>query len=310
MLAFAPSLAALRLSLEQESRRTSTQDAGSANASRLGKRRITFDLSSRTVSTDRRTTERLLCVAYSGAPDSRHYLPNVLPEAEADAHHFAQVTLLHGDSATPEAVLSHARGQDVVHFGCHGWFDPEAPEQSGLMLSGGWLTLQRVITELYLDRTRLATISARVSGLMQLREGEEHVGLLQALMSAGARAVVASLWAVNDASTRALFEAFYTELTAGESPARVLADAAQEVRRHPEWKHPYYWAAFQANGLASSGTCRASSSSLRPPLDPFGNPYHCTSTKSKLLESTLINHPGRNRIVRNENSSGLSIRAS
>jgi hypothetical protein len=35
-----------------------------------------------------------------------------------------------------------------------------------------------------------------------------------------------------------------------ESPARALAYAAQLVRSRPQWKHPYYWAAFQANGLA------------------------------------------------------------
>ena len=89
-----------------------------------------------------------------------------------------------------------------------------------------------------------------MSGRLEVRSGEEHVGLLQAVLSAGARAVITSLWAVNDAATCALFEAFYSQLEADNSPADALASAAQEVRSYQGWEHPYYWVAFQANGLA------------------------------------------------------------
>jgi tetratricopeptide (TPR) repeat protein len=223
LLAFAPSLAALRVTLDQV-RQASFADAPSV--------------------------ECLLSVAYPGDPRSPLYLPNVLPEAEAVARHFTQVTPLHQDAATPDAVLSRSRDQDVVHFGCHGTFDPETPEQSGLVLSGGWLTVRRIISELRLSRTRLATLGACLSGRVEVRRGEEHVGILQALMSAGARAVVASLWPVHDAATRALFEVFYAEIAAGDAPARALVDAGWLVRNRPGWEHPYYWAAFQVNGLA------------------------------------------------------------
>jgi hypothetical protein len=174
----------------------------------------------------------------------------VLPEAEAVARHFPRVTRLHRDAATPDAVISHTRDQEVVHLGCHGKFDPENPEQSGLVLSGGWLTVQRIITELRLNRTRIATVGACLSGRVEVRRGEEHVGLLQAIMIAGARAVVASLWPVHDSATRALFEIFYAEIAAGDAPAGALADASSSVRSLPGWEHPYYWAAFQVSGLA------------------------------------------------------------
>ena len=74
--------------------------------------------------------------------------------------------------------------------------------------------------------------------------------MVQAVMTAGARAVVASLWPVPDASTRALFEAFYAALAAGESPAAALQAATALVRGRPGWAHPYYWAAFTVNGMA------------------------------------------------------------
>jgi CHAT domain-containing protein len=86
---------------------------------------------------------------------------------------------------------------------------------------------------------------------VDVREGEEHVGLVQALMSAGARAVVTSLWSVDDEPTRVLFEAFYAEVSEGRSPVEALASAARTVRKRRNWSHPYYWAAFQASGLAA-----------------------------------------------------------
>lgn len=251
-LAFAPSLSALRTALEQ-TRRGGRHD-------------------------DRPVPHRLLSVAYPGAPGSSLYLPNVLPEAQAIAGYFAEVTPLHRDGATPDAVVTHAPGQEVVHLGCHGWFDPRQPQQSGLMLAGGWLTVQRIITELRLGEARLATLGACLSGRAALRRGEEHVGLMQAVMTAGARAVVASLWPVDDAATRALFEAFYAGLAAGRSPAAAMQAAAGLVRARPGWGRPYYWAAFQVSGLAHGewggepvtgpATCRrASRHCIEPPLE-------------------------------------------
>jgi len=223
-IAFTPSLAALRVVVEQ--------------ADQKG------------IPAEHSKSESLLNVAFPGTPNTRSYLENVLPEAKAIARHFARVTPLYTHAATPDAVLGNARGQDVIHMGCHGWFDPEDPDQSGLWLAEGWLTVERIFTELRLDRTRLASLSACLSGRLEVRSGEEHVGLLQAMLSAGARAVVSSLWAVNDAATRALFEAFYSQLAADNFLADALVSAAQEVSSYQKWEHPYYWAAFQANGLA------------------------------------------------------------
>ncbi len=225
-VSFVPSLTALGAALEQ--------------ASRSGQDRA-------------QVPRRLLNVAYPGAVDSRHYLRNVLAEAANIGRQFSETTPLYEQAATPDAVLRRSRDQDIVHFGCHGWFDAESPEQSGLLLSGGWLTVQRIITELRMERARVATLGACVSGQEAVRRGDEHVGLLQAMLTSGVQAVVASLWSVDDAATRALFEAFYARLLARDSPAQALQAAARAVRSHPghpEWQHPYYWAAFQVSGVA------------------------------------------------------------
>jgi CHAT domain-containing protein len=149
--------------------------------------------------------------------------------------------------------VTHSREQNVVHFGCHGWFDAEQPEESGLLLAGGMLTVQRIINELRLNQALLATLGACESGRTALQSGDEYTGLMQALMTTGVQAVVASLWKVDDDATHTLFAVFYDKLVAGHSPAKALQEAARLVREHPEhphWAHPYYWAAFQVSGLA------------------------------------------------------------
>jgi CHAT domain-containing protein len=121
------------------------------------------------------------------------------------------------------------------------------------MLAGGWLTVQRIIIELHLEQAQVATLGACLSGRVALQRGDEHVGLLQATLTTGAKAVVSSLWPVDDAATRVLFETFYAELVTGHSPASAMQEAARRVRERPGWEHPYYWAAFQVSGLALGG---------------------------------------------------------
>jgi CHAT domain-containing protein len=91
-----------------------------------------------------------------------------------------------------------------------------------------------------------------VTGRVDLTSGDELSGLSLAALTAGARVVVASLWAVNDISTRLLFEQFYAKIQAGLSPAEAMQTAAADLRQkdNGNWEHPYSWAAFQVNGLA------------------------------------------------------------
>jgi len=220
-LSFAPSLAALRVTFEEARKKGTARD-------QLG---------------------TLLAVAYPGELGQASYLSHTVSEARAIAKHFPQVSSLYRKAATPQAVVDEAKGQAVAHFSCHGTFDSNLPEQSGLALSGGYLTVQRIITELNLSDARLATLSACVTHRADLRAGEEHVGLVQSVLTAGAQSVVASLWSVPERATRALFEQFYSAVAKGEAPAPALTEAMRHVRQQPGWAHPFYWAAFQVSGL-------------------------------------------------------------
>jgi CHAT domain-containing protein len=165
----------------------------------------------------------------------------------------AQRTPLFGDQATPNAVIAKSYGQDIIHLGCHGRFDPKFPSQSGLFLSGGWLTVQRVITELKLDKTRLFTMGACVSARADLDAGDELVGLTQAAFAAGTQTVASSLWYVDDAATRELLTAFYANVACGLVPVQAMRQAALTLHTQISWENPYFWAPFIISGLGHIG---------------------------------------------------------
>ena len=76
-------------------------------------------------------------------------------------------------------------------------------------------------------------------------EGEAGViSLEQAFLNAGAKAVVASLWNVEDQSTTQLMEAFYRHLAAKEDKAAALRSAKRELLNANPGVPTYYWAGF------------------------------------------------------------------
>jgi CHAT domain-containing protein len=157
---------------------------------------------------------------------------------------------LYNSDATPNAVIVRAPTHNVIHIACHGWFDDDNPEHSGLALAGGWLTVQRIITELRLENTHLVTLASCLGAKADAKHSGEIMSITHALMTAGAQSVVSALWSVEVNATMALFQTFYQHIIAGEPPAVALRAAMEAIRATPEWEHPYYWAAWQVHGLA------------------------------------------------------------
>jgi CHAT domain-containing protein len=115
---------------------------------------------------------------------------------------------------------------------------------SSLALADGALTL-RDAAALPLAGTFVA-LSACETGLSRVAPGDELLGLLRGFLLAGAPAVMATLWTVDDAGTAGLMTDFYRGLVAGEPAAQALRRAQQALRA--ERPHPYYWAPFVLHG--------------------------------------------------------------
>jgi CHAT domain-containing protein len=85
-------------------------------------------------------------------------------------------------------------------------------------------------------------LSACRTGEGEVIPGEGVVGLSWAFLKAGAHAIAASLWSVEDSSTADLMVAYHRHLKSGQDPVSALSLAQRELAvSHP---HPAYWAPF------------------------------------------------------------------
>ena len=97
----------------------------------------------------------------------------------------------------------------------------------------GILTAEEV-RSLDLRGTEMVVLSACETGLGQGYYGQGVMGLQRAFQAAGARAVVASLWRVDDAATTVLMEQFYTNLWTKKMPKlEALRQAQLTVLNNP-----------------------------------------------------------------------------
>jgi CHAT domain-containing protein len=91
-----------------------------------------------------------------------------------------------------------------------------------------------------LQNTELVTLSACQTALDPESDGREVAGLAYLFERAGARAVIATLWSVEDNAAKELMVDFYRSLGTGVSKAEALRQA--KLSRID--KHPFYWAPF------------------------------------------------------------------
>lgn len=179
------------------------------------------------------------------------------------------------DNAGRDAFLLALATPDVVHVATHVRVDAERPWYSSIQIgddpvdaaradgvpamrsssdSTGFSALAsrdegRVRAyEIASARTgaRLVVLSGCESALGRATQGEGVLGLAAAFFASGARAVVASIWEVDDRATADLMERLYAHLASGEPVAHALRLAQLDLRA--ERSHPFLWAGFVVIG--------------------------------------------------------------
>jgi CHAT domain-containing protein len=182
-------------------------------------------------------------------------------EAEAIAAAFranekeGKAEVLLGDQATEASVFDLAAKAKYLHFACHGIAEEYAgqslsmlvlsqpprvlPADDGLLKLGDLLHAWRG----RLASCRLVVLSACRTNVGPTLRDEAPQALPLGFLFAGAPAVISSLWAVDDASTKELMADFYSRLLAGETDQLAAFTAAKKALA-AKYSDPFHWAPF------------------------------------------------------------------
>ncbi|MGB3401355.1 MAG: tetratricopeptide repeat protein [Microcoleaceae cyanobacterium] len=179
------------------------------------------------------------------------------------------------------AMKPKMNGYNVLHFATHAAFVPGDPSESFIVFGNGENPTLRDVENWSLSNVDLVVLSACETGLGGFdNNGEQILGLGYQFQNQGARAVLASLWQVNDGGTQLLMNEFYQALQDGYSKTEALqiaqtalisgdeamisrqrgedggflltdAETGLAVNVRDNLNHPYYWASFVliGNGL-------------------------------------------------------------
>ncbi|XP_020900343.1 tetratricopeptide repeat protein 28 [Exaiptasia diaphana] len=188
-------------------------------------------------------------VMFRGKKRMFERLPSANREVSFLSYKLGQSALT-GEQATKAAVLEKLReGSAVIHIAAHGSSDngeimlsPNvSPERQGIPEEDDYLLTMREVQQIGI-KAQLVVLSCCYSGRGKIR-AEGMVGLSRAFLVAGARAVVASLWAIDDNVTFSFMVSFYDYLTRGESASVSLHKAMHDIRKEGH-RDPKYWAPF------------------------------------------------------------------
>lgn len=180
-----------------------------------------------------------------------------LPKSEQEVKNIAGIygdksIVLLQKEASETNFKQNAKKYDIVHIATHGLLDEVNPMFSSLLLASdsiqdGFLSAREIIT---LDmNSSLVILSACETAKGKISEGEGMIGLSRAFFGATVPTVIASLWQVDDESTRLLMEDFHRNLKK-MNYAEALQKAQLNLLRNTDYKDPFFWAPFIILGSA------------------------------------------------------------
>ncbi|MEG3942015.1 CHAT domain-containing protein, partial [Microcoleus sp. w2-18aC4] len=176
-----------------------------------------------------------------------------LPGAEAEARAIApllKTQAITGAQGTKAAIVQKMPQASIIHLATHGLLDDVRGLGSAIAMApsgsdDGLLTAEEIF-DMKLQAS-LVVLSACNTGEGRIT-GDGVIGLSRALISAGVPSVIVSLWAVPDAPTSELMQAFYQNLQNNPDKAQALRQAMlTTMKTHPQ---PRNWAAFTLIGEA------------------------------------------------------------
>ena len=175
-----------------------------------------------------------------------------LPYAREEVEMIGKIlntTPLTGKEATKEEVLNQITSAALVHIAAHGKMETgeialapnpartaKIPEEKDFILTMADVQAVQL-------RARLVVLSCCHSGRGKIA-AEGVVGIARAFLSAGARSVLVTLWAIDDEATMEFMRIFYRHLADRSSASVALHRAMKVLRESERFGDMKYWAPF------------------------------------------------------------------
>ena len=178
-----------------------------------------------------------------------------LPGAEEEVKIIGQILNIEpliGKNATKDQVLSEFQSVSLVHIAAHGHAETgeiilspnnassKKPEEEDFLLSMADVLNAKL-------NAKLVVLSCCYTGRGKIK-AEGVVGIARSFLAAGARAVIASLWAISDEATLAFMKHFYKQLMAGQSASKSLNQTMKWMQKTGDFSAVKYWAPFMLIG--------------------------------------------------------------
>ena len=184
-----------------------------------------------------------------------------------------------GPEVTKNKFLKESSTARWVHYHGHACYGKDDVLKSSLVLSNGKDIFKDNIDDARLGRDELSvselfkakllrdgahfTVIACDSGTQDIAPGDEPLGIIPALLQAGATSILGCQWPIDSRAGRAFSDAFYQELSRygsmGDEGSNGVLHLAKALQRTVgrmsrgelgvQYKQAYYWAPFALHGL-------------------------------------------------------------
>lgn len=159
----------------------------------------------------------------------------------------------YGKETSKELFKEQVEQYNIVHLATHGIVNMQNPMRSMLSFGSDSTSEENDANALYAYEihnlslnANLVVLSACETGFGKTVQGEGVQSLARAFLFAGTPSVVTTLWEVNDFTSAALIELFYTNLSKGMSKPEALRQAKLTFLSKTDEisGHPTYWGSF------------------------------------------------------------------
>ncbi len=190
-------------------------------------------------------------------------LPGTQVEMDRAAKIFAGQSRVISGKAASETTLRNlsTKGElanyRYLHFAAHGYFDPNFPAYSSLVLTpegpeperDGYVTIGEWVGMNL--RSELTLLSACNTARGENVSGEGLMGLSYALYVAGNTNTMLTLWPVADEETAEFVASMLARIKTGQTHAQSITATKREFLNHtnPRKRNPYFWAPFVLYGI-------------------------------------------------------------